>query len=177
MDRKIGPWFKSRPGPSPKTFVLIDINTEHSDLASIGDDSELNTTTRYKDETLGIGWGAGGDNWSHRFLYIDDLHGATHIEVTYSGNYVDGMGVFTIHDVDTAQTFIQLTDAWNSNGDGQSLYVLGGTGFSKQYINVINRTDIVALNGATKLKIGMKGYNAGYNYTRRYIKNLILRTI
>jgi len=153
--------------------TIITNGTTLDDLSALGIDISQIEDTFYTDDTLGIGWGTNDDTW--RAIEISVPNGSTSFTITYSGYYNNpsgGLGHLAIVD-ENDNSLLVFSDVWTNDSEGQSLYINEETIFEKSEINIKNRTDIVQLNGATKIYIKMKGYTSSYPYTKRYIKKLV----
>jgi hypothetical protein len=66
-------------------------------------------------------------------------------------------------------TSLNLGDGWALDAGGQSLTLLGDTVFSNTQINVVNRVETITTSDKV---FSMSGFESGYTYGKRYIKNL-----
>jgi len=152
--------------------TVIALINDITELEKKGIDVSQIEDTFYVDQELGIGWGT--NNGTPYEIVIDVPQGATKLVITYSGYYNNpsgGLGFMVIKD-ENDRDLLYFADSWASSSEGQQLIILGETIFFKEQIDVVNRTDIIPLNGVSQIKVIMKGYTNSYPYTKRYIKEL-----
>lgn len=153
------------------TVIIEDPSTDLAYLSQFGDTSEINSTF-YTNSTYGIGWGT-NDN-SYKELKIDLNY--DEVYVTYTGFYAElpsALGFMII--TSNLKSLVNLTDAWASWQNGQTLSVNGSTIFNQSRTPVVNRTDQIPASNSSSLRIEMKGFTSAYSYSRRWIKRLMIR--
>ena len=153
------------------TVIIEDPSTNLAYLSQFGDTSEISSTF-YTNSTYGIGWGTNDNiykNYTINFNY-------NQVYITYTGYYAELSNALGFMSISTdLKNIVQLSDAWVNWQNGQTLIVNGTTIFSQSRTPIVNRTDQIPTSNSSSLTVGMKGYTSAYNYSRRWIKRLMIR--
>lgn len=149
-----------------------------SNLQKLGSYNNLIGT--YTATASGLSWGT--NNSTYVSFEISSNIEVSQARIMYSGSYTGGLGYFIVGNnisnntplesptVDA--TYLNFRDSHDANSSGQSLTVNGTHVFTLSQQNVTDRVDILLGNARA---YAMSGYTSAYGYTRRYIKQLLVR--